>query len=157
MEHSVNWLPHEIRFENGIKPLSSPSGKQNQPGSGQQNSKTNLTFLSHPDTPVKSLLKWFLALSLLSNHRINLGENDTAIPKGSEHGMPWDSFEDSWGLWFGFFARKKDEYFIWYMVQKLINVSACGKPSSRDKFPHVKFFKLAAGLVWPTSPRVCFV
>lgn len=56
-----------------------------------------------------------------------------------------------------FFARKKDEYFIRYMVQKLINVSVCGKPSSRDKFPHVKFFKLAAGLVWPTSLRVYFV
>lgn len=46
-----------------------------------------------------------------------------------------------------FFTRRKDEYFIQYVVQKLINVSVCGKPSSRDKFPDVKFFELAAGLI----------
>lgn len=56
-----------------------------------------------------------------------------------------------------FFTRKKDEYFIQYMIQKLINVSVCGKPSSRDKFLDIKFFKLAVGLVWATSPRMYFI
>lgn len=56
-----------------------------------------------------------------------------------------------------FFTRRRDEYFIRYMVQKLINVSVCGKPSSRDKFPDIKFFELAVGLVRPTSPRVYFI
>jgi len=56
-----------------------------------------------------------------------------------------------------FFTRRKDEYFIWYMVQKLINVSACGKPSSRDKFPDVKFFELAGGFIWQISPGVYFI
>lgn len=56
-----------------------------------------------------------------------------------------------------FFTRRKDEYFIWYMVQKLINVSVCGKPSSRDKFPDVKFFELAVGLTRPSPLRVFFI
>lgn len=56
-----------------------------------------------------------------------------------------------------FFTRRKDEYFIQYMVQKLINVSVCGKPSSRDKAPDVKSFTLAGGLVRPTSPKAHFI
>lgn len=56
-----------------------------------------------------------------------------------------------------FFTRRKDEYFIRYMVQKLINVSVCGKPSSRDKFRDVKFFELAVGLIRPTPLRVYFI
>lgn len=56
-----------------------------------------------------------------------------------------------------FFTRRKDEYFIQNMVQKLINVSVCGEPSSRDEFPNVKFFTLAGGLVRPAPPRVGFI
>lgn len=56
-----------------------------------------------------------------------------------------------------FFTKEKDEYFIRYMVQKLINVSVCGKPSSRDKLPDVKFFELAVGLVRPASPTLYFI
>lgn len=56
-----------------------------------------------------------------------------------------------------FLTKEKDEYFIQYMVQKLINVSVCGKPSSRDELPDVKFFELAVGLVRPAPPRLYFI